>query len=183
MSSYLNEADSDEEEGKPGGAESTSLSEEAIAAAKESAASHKSQGNDYFSAGDFENALKKYTEAINVLKQAGLGRDSVLLLNRSAAYIGLKRFVPALNDANQAAEIDPTNWKAHWRKGVSLMSMTKKRFRTQQAIEAFEACLKCDSLPENKKAETASELKKARARLEQQDAETPPADLSNCAPS
>ena len=37
--------------------------------------------------------------------------------------------------------------------------------------------------PENKKSEVISELNKAKARLEQQDAETPPADLSRCAPS
>lgn len=66
---------------------------------------------------------------------------------------------------------DPLNWKGHWRKGVALMSMSKRAFRTKQAIEAFESCLKCDTLPANKLSEVKAELSKARFRLEQQDAE------------
>ncbi len=70
-----------------------------------------------------------------------------------------------------AIEIDPTNWKGHWRKGVALMSMAKRQFRTKQAIDAFTQCSECSSLPPNKKAEVANELSKARARYAQQDAE------------
>ncbi len=51
------------------------------------------------------------------------------------------------------------------------MAMTKKSFRTKQAIEAFEKCSKCDSLPANKKSEVQAELHKARTRLEKQDEE------------
>lgn len=51
------------------------------------------------------------------------------------------------------------------------MAMSKRQFRTKQAIEAFEACRKCSTLPADKKAEVANELNKARARMEQQDAE------------
>lgn len=66
---------------------------------------------------------------------------------------------------------------------MALMSMSKRKFRTQQAIDAFESCYKCDSLPANKKNDVTIELSKARVLLERQDAETPPADLSRCAPS
>ena len=38
-------------------------------------------------------------------------------------------------------------------------------------------------LPANKKNEVEVELRKARSRFAQQDAETPPANLSNCGPS
>lgn len=70
-----------------------------------------------------------------------------------------------------ASELDPDNWKGHWRKGVALMSMAKRQFRTKQAIAAFEQCAKCSTLPENKKKDVQNELAKARARYEQQDAE------------
>ena len=70
-----------------------------------------------------------------------------------------------------AIAIDPNNWKGHWRKGVALMAMSKRQFRTKQAIDAFECCRKCSTLPADKKAEVANELAKARARMEQQDAE------------
>lgn len=76
-------------------------------------------------------------------------------------------FVPSYT----AIAIDGDNWKGHWRKGVALMAMSKRQFRTKQAIEAFETCRKCSSLPNDKKAEVANELNKARARMEQQDAE------------
>jgi hypothetical protein len=70
-----------------------------------------------------------------------------------------------------AVTIDPDNWKGHWRKGVALMAMSKRQFRTKQAIEAFESCASCSTLPADKKGEVAAELRKARARMEQQDAE------------
>ena len=68
---------------------------------------------------------------------------------------------------------DPNNWKGHWRKGVALMAMSKRSFRTKQAIEAFESCGACSTLPADKKSEVQAELNKARRRKEQQDAEVP----------
>ncbi len=70
-----------------------------------------------------------------------------------------------------AIELDPTNWKGHWRKGVALMSMAKRLFRTKQAIQAFEACRQSSTLPANKVKEVERELAKARQRMEQQEAE------------
>ena len=49
--------------------------------------------------------------------------------------------------------------------------MVKKKFRTQQAIEAFEKCLQTSTLPSGKVAEVKNELNKAKQRLAQQDAE------------
>eukprot|EP00597_Dinobryon_sp_UTEXLB2267_P013023 CAMPEP_0170122450 /NCGR_PEP_ID=MMETSP0020_2-20130122/16702_1 /TAXON_ID=98059 /ORGANISM="Dinobryon sp., Strain UTEXLB2267" /LENGTH=113 /DNA_ID=CAMNT_0010353421 /DNA_START=241 /DNA_END=582 /DNA_ORIENTATION=- len=110
-------------------------------------------------------------------------KDPIILLNRCASYLSTKKFVPALNDANQAIECDPNNWKGYWRKGVALMSLAKRPFRTKQAIEAFESCAVCTTLPENKKTEVQAELAKARLRMQQQDAEAPEADLSKCSRS
>lgn len=95
----------------------------------------------------------------------------MILCNRSATYLALKRYVPASFDALLASKANPDNWKAHWRHGVSILHMAKKKFRSKQAIQAFEGCLKCSTLPDNKRAEITSELAKAKARLEQQDAE------------
>ena len=180
MSDYLNEADTDDEESNR---EQIAVDPEAQRIASEEAASQKALGNTAFGAKNFDEALTHYSRAIKLLKEARCPRDPLILLNRSATYLALKRYVPAHYDASQAAEVDGDNWKAHWRQGVALMSMTKKKFRTSQAIGAFEACLKCSTLPADKRDEISKELSKAKARLEQQDAETPPADLSNCAPS
>ena len=51
------------------------------------------------------------------------------------------------------------------------MAMSKRQFRTKQAIEAFESCAACSTLPGDKKSDVALELRKAKARMEQQDAE------------
>jgi Flp pilus assembly protein TadD len=106
-----------------------------------------------------------------------------LLLNRSASYLGIKKYVSALSDANQASEIDPKNWKAYWRKGVALMAMSQRLFRTKQAVTAFQDCLSSPTLPSNKVSEVQSELRKAMARLEKQEEDTPAPDLSKCAQS
>jgi tetratricopeptide (TPR) repeat protein len=202
MSDYLNEADSDAEDGPTSGGDLSPADIELVMARCQE---FKVAGNSHFSAGEYDSALQQYTNAVNALKTAHLPKDCLILLNRSATYLALKRYVPALNDANQgdlpplnkltccsyltfthnvtAITLDPLNWKGHWRKGVALMSMSKRKFRTQQAIDAFESCYKCDSLPTNKKNDVTIELSKARALLERQDAETPPADLSRCAPS
>lgn len=185
MSSYLESDDSSEDEGRMASSNNNhvEMSESEIDRIKNIVLSLKNEGNACFSASNFEEAVRKYTEAINTLKSSKLPKDPIILLNRSATYLSLKRYVPALNDSNQAISVDPDNWKGHWRKGVALMSMSKRLFRTKQAIEAFERCGICSTLPLNKKTELASELSKAKFRLEQQEAETPAADLSNCAPS
>lgn len=51
------------------------------------------------------------------------------------------------------------------------MAMSKRLFRTKQAIESFEKCLLCESLPSNKKNEVENELTKSRARLQKQEDE------------
>jgi hypothetical protein len=49
------------------------------------------------------------------------------------------------------------------------MAMTKKTFRTKQAIEAFEKCSTCETFPASKRAELNAELQKARARFQAQE--------------
>jgi len=98
MSDYLNEADSDTEDASTsGGNLSPSDIEMVMARCQEL----KGTGNNHFSSGEFDLALQQYTNAVNALKTANLPKDCLILLNRSATYLALKRYVPALNDANQ----------------------------------------------------------------------------------
>ena len=80
----------------------------------------------------------------------------------------------------QAGKADPDNWKAHWRQALALKGMTKKKFRTRQAIEALETCLKCEKLPDEKRPQVEEMLSKTKAFLRMQDEETPMPDMSNC---
>jgi tetratricopeptide (TPR) repeat protein len=184
MSTYLDGESSDEEVLKK-----NSMTESEINEISKTCTELKALGNGFFSNNQFEEALEKYSEALNLQKNNGIPKDSLVLLNRSATYLALKKYVPALNDANQgefssilllkklinkilsAVEIDPLNWKGHWRKGVSLMAMSKRLFRTKQALEAFQKCSECESLPANKRSEVAAELEKANRRLQQQESE------------
>lgn len=61
--------------------------------------------------------------------------------------------------------------------------MSKKKFRTKQAIDALEKCLQCENLSDEKKSEILTMLSQTKMFLQQQDDETPMADLSNCTPS
>lgn len=102
MSSYLNEEDSESDnEQNVNKAGKEPISEEERASILEMSAALKVEGNAHFSKSEFDQALGKYTAAVNALKQADLPKDSLILLNRSATYLALKRYVPALNDANQ----------------------------------------------------------------------------------
>jgi hypothetical protein len=80
------------------------------------------------------------------------------------------RYVPASHDALQASKVNPDNWKAHWRQGVAIMHMAQRKFRTKQAVAAFERCAECSTLPENKRAEVQQAIKGGKARLADQDA-------------
>jgi tetratricopeptide (TPR) repeat protein len=102
MSSYLNEEDSESEnEGNVQKNKKEPLSEEEQASVLAMCTSLKTEGNAHFSKSEFDQALEKYTAAVNTLKEAGLPKDCLILLNRSATYLAMKRYVPALNDANQ----------------------------------------------------------------------------------
>lgn len=200
MSEYLNGPDSSDSENEK---ETKVLTETERTELIQSVLTLKTEGNQKFAAGEFEEAVKSYSQAIKALKENDLARDPILFLNRSASYISLKRFVPALSDATQgtyiayifsfhhsitnsfntAIELDSDNWKGYWRKGVSLMALSKRMFRTKEAIETFEKCKTCSTLPANKVKEVDNELYKARSRMAQQEAESPPPDLSRCVPS
>ena len=51
------------------------------------------------------------------------------------------------------------------------MGMSKRQFRTKQAIEAFQKCLECKSLPEDKNKSVQNELNIAQNRLQKQEDE------------
>ena len=131
----------------------------------------KQEGNTAFSQNNYEKSILLYTEAINSLKKYNQPPNSVLHLNRSASYLSEKQYVKALHDANISCEIDENNWKGHWRKGLALMGMTKRIFRTKEAIKSFQRCLVCDTLPQDKRSMIEKELNKAVQVLGKQDEE------------
>ena len=84
MSNYLDSADTDDE-GDKKVTEKKTFTETEIVQAKESAVALKTLGNEAFSAQNFEEAVEKYTLALNALKAVSLPKDPIILLNRSAS--------------------------------------------------------------------------------------------------
>jgi len=73
----------------------------------------KDAGNACMKDGDFNEALKLYTEAIDLD-----GNNAVYFCNRSAAYIKLDDLEKALRDVQVALQLDPTYARAYGRMGV-----------------------------------------------------------------
>jgi DnaJ family protein C protein 7 len=80
----------------------------------------KSQGNDAFKAGDAKGACDAYTQAIN-LDPKNKAFNCVLLCNRAAALMKLKKFEEAVEDCDAALEIDEEYRKAILRRAECRM--------------------------------------------------------------
>lgn len=110
----------------------------------ELAAKAKDEGNDFFKAQKFPEAIASYTEAIK--------RDpsnAVYLTNRATAYSKLGEFPTAIKDCDAALAIDPKSHKAYLRKGQAYHIMKEYT----KAMEAFEKGLAIE--PENKELSAA----------------------------
>lgn len=81
---------------------------------KETAEALKLEGNKAMSQRDFQTAIAKYTEAINLIPT-----NAVYLSNRAAAYSSDRQHDLALLDAEKATEVEPTYAKAWSRLGLA----------------------------------------------------------------
>jgi stress-induced-phosphoprotein 1 len=70
----------------------------------------KAQGNEFFKAKSYENAIEKYSEAIAVD-----GSDVTFFSNRSACYFALEMFQEAADDGRQCVIIDKNFVKGYFR--------------------------------------------------------------------
>lgn len=82
----------------------------------------KSQGNQFFSLGLYEQASMMYSEALDLQP-----KNAVLFCNRSMAYLKLGLADQALEDAEKSLAIDSeaSNIKAYWRKAQALLDLQK----------------------------------------------------------
>ena len=101
----------------------------------ELAEAEKEAGNELFKAGDFSNAVKKYTEAIRRNP-----KDPKLYSNRAACYTKLMSFDLALKDCDQCIRLEPTFVKAYLRKAKACAAMGQ----TSKVMSAYERALEID---------------------------------------
>ncbi|KAI9645910.1 hypothetical protein NHQ30_005347 [Ciborinia camelliae] len=79
----------------------------------------KTEGNAEFKAGRYPNAIAKYSEALK-LDPTNRGTNSKLLQNRALCKSRLKDYAAAIEDCDQALQLDPSYTKAKKTKATAL---------------------------------------------------------------
>ncbi|CCE64857.1 hypothetical protein TPHA_0J00340 [Tetrapisispora phaffii CBS 4417] len=92
----------------------------------------KLEGNKAMATKDYESAIKKYSEAIEVLPT-----NAVYYANRAAAYSSLKKYDDAVNDAESAIKVNPTYSKGYSRLGFAKFAQGK----VEDALDAYKKVL------------------------------------------
>ncbi|KAB7495336.1 Stress-induced-phosphoprotein 1 [Armadillidium nasatum] len=108
----------------------------------EKALALKDEGNKALNGGNFEEAVKCYTHAIEIDPD-----NHVLYSNRSAAYAKMDKYTEALEDAEKTVSLKPDWTKGYSRKGAALAFL----HRYPEAVAAYEKGLSLD--PSNKQIE------------------------------
>jgi len=110
----------------------------------------KAKGNKEFSAGNFNEAIKSYTKAIEQDNS-----NHVYYSNRSAAYAGLTQWEKALEDGAKCIQLKKDWAKGYFRKGLAEFEMKKydlaiKTLKEGLAVEPTNTDLK-DKLRETER--------------------------------
>jgi tetratricopeptide (TPR) repeat protein len=110
----------------------------------------KSIGDEFFYENMFEEAIEKYTLALDF--------DSddkyKIYLNRCLSFYKLKKYNKALSDAIKATRLKPDNAKSWGRLGSCLSALGRK----SQAIYAFKKAYELEPLNKNYKMEANKEI-------------------------
>jgi suppressor of tumorigenicity protein 13 len=136
----------------------------------------KMAGSDLKSAGNFDEALEKYTEAVVAAEPSAL-----LLANRAHCLFKLKRYKAAIRDCDAALEKNPDSAKALRIRGESFLKTeqyhsARKDLSQAQTIdwdseaammlkEATEKCSELDAELVKKKNEEEEKLRKRAAEI------------------
>lgn len=138
-----------------GSSSSTSAPAQPSAEDLAKAESHKVDGNKSMSAKDYGAAISSYSSAIGIHPAS-----PIYFSNRAAAYSQIGQHDKAIEDARQAAKIDPSFSKAYSRLGHALFASGKY----SEAVEAYQQGLLLD--PENKLMKSGLDTAKAQAAKE-----------------
>ncbi|KAH1089680.1 hypothetical protein J1N35_016937 [Gossypium stocksii] len=125
----------------------------------------KAKGNAAFSSGDFNTAIKHFTEAINLSPT-----NHVLYSNRSAAYASLHQYDAALSDAKKTVDLKPDWSKGYSRLGAAHLGL----HQYEDALSAYKKGLEIDPNNEALKSGLADAQSAATASASRARAAPPP---------
>jgi len=111
----------------------------------------KAEGNTLLRENNIDEAIEKYSEAINLNPY-----NAIYYANRAAAYTSLRRHDKAIEDCKKATTIDPTYGKAFSRMGLAYFSLG----RYHEAVHAYERAKELD--PENQSVLQSLEIAKKK---------------------
>lgn len=95
--------------------------------------------------GDYAAAVTAYTRALALSRSAAGEQRAILLSNRAAASIKLRRWDDAMQDTSAAVQLDPSNLKAHVRGTVAgLAAHRGTPMRITQHVEAATRLMLCE---------------------------------------
>ena len=110
----------------------------------------KSIGDNFFNENMFEEAIEKYTLALDF----DSNDKYKIYLNRCLSFYKLKKYNKALSDAIKATRLKPDNAKSWGRLGSCLSALGRK----SQSIYAFKKAYELEPLNENYKMEANKEI-------------------------
>lgn len=116
----------------------------------------KAEGNAEYKAGRWQNAVDKYTEALEV-DPTNKGTNSKLLQNRALCFTKLKSYSKAIEDCEKALVLDPSYTKARKTKAAALGASGD----WEEAVRELKALAEAD--PSD--ASLAKEVRKAELEL------------------
>ena len=110
----------------------------------------KSVGDNFFNKNMFEEAIEKYTLALDFESDD----KYKIYLNRCLSFYKLKKYNKALSDVKEATRLKPDNAKSWGRLGSCLNILGRK----SQAVYAFKKAYELEPLNENYKIEANKEI-------------------------
>jgi len=93
----------------------------------------KHNGNKAFVKGNYELAIKRFTEAIELTPES-----HILYSNRAVCYLKLGQWEKALEDSTRCVELKDDFAKGHYRRGLSLIELGRLEEALAAIKEAFD---------------------------------------------
>ena len=117
------------------------MTDEEKATKKSEAQDLKKKGNEFYLAGENEEAIREYNHALELCPLCFKEDRSILMANKAAALIKMDEKEKAIDECTEALELNPNYVKVLLRRGQTYENMDKPH----EAMKDFEKVLEIDS--------------------------------------